>query len=115
MDTRYLADGVRYTTMTAAEMRDTFLITTLFTPGEVRLVYCEADRAVIGSAVPLGQPVALVAGDELRAAFFCQRRELGVLNIGGRARCGWMERHMRSRRWTSCTSGGEPRGRFLQR
>jgi len=83
MDTRYLADGVRYTTMTAAEMRDTFLITTLFTPGEVRLVYCEADRAVIGSAVPLGQPVALVAGDELRAAFFCQRRELGVLNIGG--------------------------------
>ena len=83
MDTRYLADGVRYTTMTAAEMRDTFLVTNLFTSGEMRLVYCEADRAVIGSAVPLGQPVALSAADELRAAFFCQRRELGILNIGG--------------------------------
>jgi 4-deoxy-L-threo-5-hexosulose-uronate ketol-isomerase len=82
MDTRYLADGVRYATMSAAEMRDTFLVTTLFAPGELRLVYCEADRAVIGSAVPLGQPVALSASDELRAAFFCQRRELGVLNIG---------------------------------
>ena len=83
MDTRYLADGVRYATMSAAEMRDTFLVTSLFAPGELRLVYCEADRAVIGSAVPLAQPVVLSAADELRAAFFCQRRELGVLNIGG--------------------------------
>jgi 4-deoxy-L-threo-5-hexosulose-uronate ketol-isomerase len=83
MDTRYLADGVRYATMSAAEMRDTFLVTGLFAPGELRLVYCEADRAVIGSAVPLVQPVPLSAADELRAAFFCQRRELGVLNIGG--------------------------------
>jgi 4-deoxy-L-threo-5-hexosulose-uronate ketol-isomerase len=83
MDTRFLADGVRYATMSAAEMRDTFLVTTLFAPGELRLVYCEADRAVIGSVVPQGQPVALSAADELRAAFFCQRRELGVLNIGG--------------------------------
>ena len=83
MDTRYLADGVRYAAMSAAEMRDTFLVTSLFAPGELRLVYCEADRAVIGSAVPLAQPVVLSAADELRAAFFCQRRELGVLNIGG--------------------------------
>jgi 4-deoxy-L-threo-5-hexosulose-uronate ketol-isomerase len=83
MDTRYLADGVRYVTMSAAELRDAFLVTSLFAPGELRLIYCEADRAVIGSTVPLGQPVALSAADELRAAFFCQRRELGVLNIGG--------------------------------
>jgi 4-deoxy-L-threo-5-hexosulose-uronate ketol-isomerase len=69
--------------MSAAELRDTFLVTSLFVPGETRLVYCESDRAVIGSAAPLGQPVALSAADELRAAFFCQRRELGILNIGG--------------------------------
>jgi len=86
MDTRYLADGVRYGTMSAAELRDTFLVTSLFMPGEMRLVYCESDRAVIGSAAPLGQPVALAAADELRAAFFCQRRELGILNIGGAGR-----------------------------
>lgn len=86
MDTRYLADGVRYATMGAAELRDTFLVASLFAPGEMRLVYCESDRAVIGSAAPLGQPVALSAADELRAAFFCQRRELGILNIGGEGR-----------------------------
>ena len=37
METRYLADGVRYATMNAAELRDTFLVTSLFTPGEIRL------------------------------------------------------------------------------
>jgi 4-deoxy-L-threo-5-hexosulose-uronate ketol-isomerase len=83
METRYLADGVRYVTMSAAELRDTFLVTSLFAAGETRLVYCEADRAVIGSAVPLAQPLTLSAAEELRAAFFCQRRELGILNIGG--------------------------------
>jgi 4-deoxy-L-threo-5-hexosulose-uronate ketol-isomerase len=83
METRYLADGVRYATMNAAELRETFLVTSLFAPGETRLVYCEADRALIGSAVPLGQPLGLAAAGELRAAFFCQRRELGILNIGG--------------------------------
>lgn len=83
METRYLADGVRYATMNAAELRDAFLVTSLFAPGEVRLVYCEADRAVVGSVVPVRQPLALSAADELRAAFFCQRREMGILNVGG--------------------------------
>ena len=83
METRYLADGVRYATMSAAELRDTFLVTSLFATGETRLVYCETDRAVIGSAAPLAQPLTLSAAEELRAAFFCQRRELGILNVGG--------------------------------
>jgi 4-deoxy-L-threo-5-hexosulose-uronate ketol-isomerase len=83
METRYLADGVRYARMTSAELRDTFLVTSLFARGELRLLYCDSDRAVIGSAVPLGAPLALAAADELRADYFCQRRVLGVLNIGG--------------------------------
>jgi len=83
METRYLADGVRYGQMGSAELRETFVISSPFQPGALRLVSCEADRAVIGSAVPLAAPVPLAAADELRADFFCQRRELGVLNIGG--------------------------------
>jgi 4-deoxy-L-threo-5-hexosulose-uronate ketol-isomerase len=83
METRYLADRVRYAALNAAELRETFLVTSLFAPGETRLIYCESDRAVIGSAVPLEQPLGLSAADELRAAFFCQRREMGILNIGG--------------------------------
>jgi 4-deoxy-L-threo-5-hexosulose-uronate ketol-isomerase len=83
METRYLADAVRYATMSTTELRESYLITSLFQPREIRLVYCEADRAVIGSAVPCEAPLPLAAADELRAEYFCQRRELGVLNIGG--------------------------------
>jgi 4-deoxy-L-threo-5-hexosulose-uronate ketol-isomerase len=69
--------------MNTAELRDSFLIGSLFAPGEIRLVYSDVDRAVVGSAVPAGAPLSLAAAAELRAAFFCERRELGVLNIGG--------------------------------
>jgi 4-deoxy-L-threo-5-hexosulose-uronate ketol-isomerase len=37
----------------------------------------------VGSAVPTGKPLELAADAELRSEFFCERRELGVLNIGG--------------------------------
>jgi len=83
METRYLADGVRYARLSSAELREAFLVDSLFEPGCIRLVACEADRAVIGSAVPMAGPLALAAAAELRADHFCQRRELGVLNIGG--------------------------------
>ncbi len=75
-----------YARMTTQELRNAFLVENLFTPGEARLVYWETDRAVLGSVVPLAKPIALDSGKELAADFFCQRRELGVLNIGGPGR-----------------------------
>jgi 4-deoxy-L-threo-5-hexosulose-uronate ketol-isomerase len=58
-------------------------VDSLFKPGELGLVYSDADRAVFGSAVPTGAALGLAAEAELRAAYFCERRELGILNIGG--------------------------------
>jgi 4-deoxy-L-threo-5-hexosulose-uronate ketol-isomerase len=69
--------------MNTDELRAAFLVESLFTPGKAELVYSDADRAIIGSAVPTATPLALSADAELRAAYFCERRELGVLNIGG--------------------------------
>lgn len=84
METRYTVDPVRYRQMDTEQLREAFLVDNLFTPGKVALVYAEADRAVIGSAVPTVAPLELEAGPkELAADFFCQRRELGVLNLGG--------------------------------
>ena len=83
METRYVADGVHYAHMSTEELRKSYLITSLFAPGEIRLVYCETDRTVVGSAVPAEKALRLAAAEELRAAFFCERRELGVLNVGG--------------------------------
>lgn len=67
---------------TTERLREEFLIQDLFIPGEIKLVYSHIDRIIAGAAVPV-EPIALTAGDELRAEYFCQRREMGVINIGG--------------------------------
>ena len=69
--------------MTTADLRETFLLTDLFHPGQIDLAYVDLDRTVIGSAVPLDSPLQLLTCDELKAAYFTERRELGILNIGG--------------------------------
>ncbi|HDQ44226.1 MAG TPA: 5-dehydro-4-deoxy-D-glucuronate isomerase [bacterium] len=82
MKTLYAADPVRYARMTTAEMRENFLLDDLFRAGTIQLVYSDVDRAVVGGAVPTSGTLTLAAADELRAAFFCERRELGVINTG---------------------------------
>lgn len=67
---------------TTERLREEFLIQNLFVPGEIKLVYSHIDRIITGAATPVA-PLALTAGDELRAEYFLQRREMGVINIGG--------------------------------
>ena len=83
MKTRFIADPVRYRTMTTTQIRETFLIDNLCVPGEIHQVYLDLDRAVVGIAAPLKNRIALTADDTLRAKSFTERRELGVLNTGG--------------------------------
>jgi 4-deoxy-L-threo-5-hexosulose-uronate ketol-isomerase len=78
-----MADAIRYRTMTTRELRETFLVDDLFQPGVIGMTYVDLDRTVIGSAVPTGEPLRLPTGDALKASYFTERRELGVLNIGG--------------------------------
>lgn len=66
---------------TTERLREEFLIDDLFQAGAIKLVYSHIDRIITGSAVPV-EPIRLTAGDELRAEYFCQRRELGIINIG---------------------------------
>ncbi len=77
-----LADEVRYTRMSTEELRANFLLEDLFAPGTIQLVYLDLDRTVIGSAVPIHEPLPLPCPDQLRANSFTERRELGVFNIG---------------------------------
>jgi 4-deoxy-L-threo-5-hexosulose-uronate ketol-isomerase len=83
MQTRHLVDPVHYERMTGEELRAAFLVEGLFAPDEVRLVFWEAERTILGSAVPRRRPLALEAPPELGAPFFAARRELGVVNLGG--------------------------------
>ncbi|HWL86761.1 MAG TPA: 5-dehydro-4-deoxy-D-glucuronate isomerase [Polyangiaceae bacterium] len=69
------------------QLRKHYLVEDLFRPGEVRTVYSHADRVVLGGAAPLpGQPLRLTTYDPLRAASFCERRELAVLAVNGSGR-----------------------------
>jgi 4-deoxy-L-threo-5-hexosulose-uronate ketol-isomerase len=54
----------------------------LFVPDEIKLVYSNVDRMIVGSAVPTTRPLSLEAGAELRAEYFAERREIGAFNIG---------------------------------
>ena len=78
-----VADAIRYPRMTTEEVRAAFLVDKLFQPGRVDLAYVDLDRTIVGSAVPLGVPLALETDPDLRTEYFTERRELGILNIGG--------------------------------
>jgi len=82
MEVRYSRDPRSFERMNTTEIRNEFLIADLFEPNQIKLVYLHVDRMIVGSAVPTSQPLNLEAGQELRANYFAERREIGVFNIG---------------------------------
>lgn len=82
MSLHVLPDAVRAARMTTDELRAGFLVQGLFEPGAINLRRIDLDRVVLGGAVPTAAPLKLEAPGDLLANFFCERRELGVLNIG---------------------------------
>lgn len=69
--------------MTTEELRAHFLVSDLFRPGAVTLRPVDLDRVVLGGVVPTDAPLALPTIEYLKADYFCERREIGVLNVGG--------------------------------
>ena len=64
-------------------LRENFLVDNLFVPGEIVLVYTHIDRVIVGSIVPSAKTLSLSSGEELGVAKFFERREAGIINIGG--------------------------------
>ncbi len=84
MEVRYAPNIENYKRMTSDELRKEFLIDTLFAPGEIVMIYSDIDRAIVGSAVPLNNKLKLEASKkEMAAEYFAERREIGIINIGG--------------------------------
>jgi 4-deoxy-L-threo-5-hexosulose-uronate ketol-isomerase len=72
--------------MDTQQLRDAFLIDQLMKDDLVTLVYSHYDRVIVGGAKPLTQKLFLEADKELRADYFLQRRELGIINVGGKGK-----------------------------
>lgn len=76
------ADFKNYDTM---KLRKEFLIENIFIPDHISLVYSMYDRYIVGGAMPVGKALILDTADDLKADYFLERREMGIINVGGEA------------------------------
>ena len=81
-ETRYASSPEAVKKYDTTELRNEFLVDNLMKQDEIVLVYSHYDRYIAGSAVPIS-PLTLEAIDPLKAENFLDRRELGVINVGG--------------------------------
>jgi 4-deoxy-L-threo-5-hexosulose-uronate ketol-isomerase len=88
MDTRQAMHSTQAKTLDTEGLRRQFLVEEVFRPGEMTMTYSHVDRIVVGGVMPLANPVGLPEGiaRNYGVDFFLQRREMGIINIGGPAR-----------------------------
>src|SRR3546814_4733889 len=82
-ESRYALGPVETKGLDTTGLRENFLIETVFADDEIRLVYTHYDRYIAGGAKPVSKPVKLETIDALKAPYFLERRELGIINVGG--------------------------------
>lgn len=70
--------------MNTQELRNNFLIETVFRADEIKLTLSHYDRFIIGGVMPVTKKIELTNPSDLKAQYFLERRELGIINIGGK-------------------------------
>ncbi|MFT5244981.1 MAG: 4-deoxy-L-threo-5-hexosulose-uronate ketol-isomerase, partial [Psychroserpens sp.] len=81
-ETRYASSPQEVKKLDTQELRDEFLIPDLMEVGKIKLTYTHYDRYVAGGAVPTS-PLTLETIAPLKADYFLERREMGIINAGG--------------------------------
>jgi len=85
VELRYAAHPNDVKNYDTARLRREFLIENIFVPDEISLVYSLYDRYMVGGAMPVKNELILNSPDELKSKNFLERREMGIINIGGDA------------------------------
>jgi 4-deoxy-L-threo-5-hexosulose-uronate ketol-isomerase len=83
MEIRFQSSPREVKGMNTQELRDNFLVQHLMQANLIQLVYSHFDRVIVGGVMPVSNPVLLPNEAELRADYFLERRELGIINVGG--------------------------------
>ena len=83
MEIRFQNSPKETSRMNTKELRENFHIPALMQDDSVQLVYSHYDRVIIGGVKPFSKAVELPNHTELRAEYFLERRELGIINVGG--------------------------------
>jgi 4-deoxy-L-threo-5-hexosulose-uronate ketol-isomerase len=82
-ESRYASSPNEVKQMDTARLRETFLIEKIFEADAIHWVYTHYDRYMAGGVMPVQNKVVLDAIDILKATYFLERRELGMINVGG--------------------------------
>ena len=83
MEIRFQSSPREVKGMNTQQLRENFLVQNLMQANQIQLVYSHFDRVIVGGAMPVSNPVLLPNEAELRADYFLERRELGIINVGG--------------------------------
>lgn len=83
MEERFACSPAETRTMNTAQLREHFLVERLLTPDQVNLTYSHYDRMIAGGVMPVSKTLELGNYEQLKSNFFLERRELGIINIGG--------------------------------
>ncbi|MFD1294684.1 5-dehydro-4-deoxy-D-glucuronate isomerase [Lutibacter holmesii] len=81
-ESRYASSPAAVKQYNTQQLRDEFLIDNLMETGKITLTYSHYDRYIAGSAVPV-EPLKLETIDPLKSDYFLERREIGIINVGG--------------------------------
>ncbi|GLB53411.1 4-deoxy-L-threo-5-hexosulose-uronate ketol-isomerase [Neptunitalea chrysea] len=83
---RYASHPVDARSYGTDELRNHFLIETLFTANTISLTYSMYDRYIVGGAMPASEPLKLETIPYLKSENFLDRREMGIINVGGKGK-----------------------------
>ena len=84
MEIRFQVSPKETAGMQTEELRKNFLCEEIIRKDEINTVYSHYDRMIVGGASPAKKNLLLDADPELRAAYFLERREIGIINVGGK-------------------------------
>ena len=82
-EVRYACSPKETRAFTTEELRKEFLIQNLMEADTINLVYTHFDRYIVGGAVPVKTSLKLATIDPLKSDYFLERREIGIINVGG--------------------------------
>lgn len=83
MEIRFQNSPKETSAMNTQQLRDNFHVPGLMKDDQLQLVYSHYDRVILGGAKPVNSSITLSNHPELRAEYFLERREIGIINVGG--------------------------------
>jgi 4-deoxy-L-threo-5-hexosulose-uronate ketol-isomerase len=85
VELRYATNPLDFKSYDTDRIRRDFLIGKIFMKDEITLVYSLYDRYMVGGAMPVKKALSLETADDLKSSYFLERREMGMINVGGPA------------------------------